>query len=78
MIAREGERVRFTEGPLGLVASVTDTRFRPETVTAGDLGTYVGPHPLLDEDGWHVVQVGELVCPCHESQFAPLDPGSAS
>lgn len=64
-----GARVRFTSGPLGLVRCPEDTCFTAESVAVGDVGVYLGEHPLLDEPGWHLVAVGALLCPCHESMF---------
>jgi hypothetical protein len=65
-----GARVRFTTGPLGLIKHPTQSKFEDESVNAGDEGSYIGPHPRFDEEGWHLVAVGDkLLCPCHHSQF---------
>lgn len=64
-----GTTVRFTRGPLGLIATPTSGRFEVPTVSVGDEGAYHSPHTALGEKGWHMIQVGELYCPCHESQF---------
>lgn len=68
-----GSAVKFTRGPLGLIREDTPSgSFEPETVKAGDTGTYVGPHPYQDlaDHDWHMIDVGnDLTCPCHSSQF---------
>ena len=65
-----GTSVRFTAGRLGLVREAHAIRFEPEVVERGDTGVYEGVHPTLEV--WHLVRVGELLCPCHESQFEPV------
>lgn len=64
---QEGDRVRFTTGPLGLLEHVNASRFADKMVAEGEEGEYVGAHPSVD--GWIVVKVGELFCPCHPSQI---------
>lgn len=66
-----GTPVRFTMGPLGLVANAEETKFVDRTVSNGDEGTYIGPHPHID--GWSLVAVDEdLICPCHSSHFEAI------
>lgn len=61
-------RVRFTQDHLGLLDSPHDPRFNPdETANKGDLGEYIGVHPTIE--GWHIIRVGELFCPCAPSMF---------
>lgn len=73
-----GTPVRFTVGPLGLVANTKRAKVEPEdvekgqqqgseTVTVGDEGTYIGPHPTVAN--WSLIAVGDLICPCHSSHF---------
>jgi hypothetical protein len=65
MTYQRGDRIRFTVGPLGLLESISSTRFVDATVKKGDEGIYQGPHPLITEEDWHIVQVGEWICPVH-------------
>jgi hypothetical protein len=77
---KSGVSVRFTRGPLGLVTTAEQTYFEPETVKAGDTGSYLKPHPSLNEPGWHLVRVEidgrKLLCPCHEYQFEAIEGGA--
>lgn len=69
---REGMRVRFTHGPLGLLESPDAFKFAEPVVGAGDFGTYVGAHATLDD--WHIIRVilpgyPDLYAPVHRGQF---------
>jgi hypothetical protein len=65
-----GTEVRFTVGPLGLIAGDTPAgKFEDALVNVGDLGEYIGPHTTMLEKGWHLIAVGERTCPCHRSHF---------
>lgn len=50
-----GSRVRFTHGPIGLLEHEDAHKFAEPVAQAGDFGTYVREHPLLE--GWHIVAV---------------------
>lgn len=68
----EGTPVVFTASHLGLISSIHASKFEDATVSRGDTGVYLGKHP--DLNGWHLVRVGELFCPVHESQIRPVEP----
>lgn len=70
---QRGDRIRFTVGPLGLLAKLSDLKFVDATVKSGDEGIYQGPHPSITEEGWHVIQVGEWVCPVHDSMIEKIE-----
>ena len=63
----KGTKVRFTKGPLGLFDTDDHRHFCDEVVHADDTGIYEGEHP--DVPGWHLVRVGELVCPVAPVHF---------
>ena len=57
-----GQTIRYTEGPLGIVGS-------DDTVSAGDLGRYLGPAP---DDGWHFTEPAKTpgkLCPVASDMF---------
>lgn len=65
----------------GLIRRHTDTRF-VATAAKGTRGRYLGPHPSMDENDWHLISVvidecedctrtGEtLLAPLHSGHFA--------
>ena len=75
-IIQSGDQVRFTHGPLGCIAMPAASRFIGN-VQAGETGIYVGEHPTLQEDGWHLVEVtlnGETAyCPVHSSMIEKVE-----
>lgn len=77
-----GDPVRFTASRLGTVESLDSSRFEEPTVVAGDLGTYLSPHPNTRLEGWHVVEVEvdgrKLLVPCHLGQIEPVAMGEPS
>jgi hypothetical protein len=65
-----GQTVRFTTGPLGLIADENSAFFVEATAKAGDTGEYIGSHPYVD--GWHMIRVGKYVCPCAPAHFEAI------
>lgn len=68
---QKGDRVRFTVGPLGLLAERDLGRFGAGIVQKGDEGVYDGPHPSPRMDDWHLVQVGDCWAPVHSHMIEP-------
>lgn len=64
---KQGTRVRFTIGPIGVLATPHDGRFADPIVQAGDFGTYHDTHAMID--GWHIIAV-EIN---GETFYAPVD-----
>jgi hypothetical protein len=52
----------------GLIEHPEDSKFSG-TAPPYTVGSYVGPHPSMSEDGWHLIAVGDLLAPLHEEQF---------
>jgi hypothetical protein len=66
-VIAKGARVRILINA-GLVEHPGDSKFSGNA-KAGTLGTYVGPHPSMCEEGWHLVSVDGLLAPLGEEQF---------
>lgn len=72
----QGSRVRFVHGPIGLLSDPDGFRFAEPVAKYGDEGTYLGPHPQLDE--WHMIEVlvpgeaGSFYAPVHRGQFVVI------
>lgn len=76
-LAPEGTPVTIAGGPYGVMTRMAATvpsifpTWCEETVSDGDVGVYVGPHPSTP--GWHLVHV--LTRPDSTELYAPLSEG---
>jgi hypothetical protein len=61
---QKGTEVEFTTGPLGLTKN---GKFTSATANVGQKGEYLKPHPTIE--GWVLIGVGGLICPCSPEHF---------
>jgi hypothetical protein len=70
-VVKKGTKVKFTVNSLGVMEDINDYGFQPETVGTEDVGTYVGPHPKVED--WYVIAVNlggrDMFVPCSEGMF---------
>lgn len=74
---KHGDKVRFTANMLGVLNpdDPSGRSFHPDHfVKEGDEGSYLGPHPSIEE--WHMTQVEidgtAYECPVHEGQIEKI------
>ena len=76
---KKGTKVRI-KIHAGLLSNPRDSKFAGDCVPGAE-GIYCGPHPTkhLAACGWHLVQVGQLYAPLHESHYDSItEKGGAS